>query len=275
MRYTCTFLSLAILLPIGSIRADEGATKPVTVPFEMLATNHMAIKIKINGKGPYRVIFDTGAPVNILNSKVGKEAGIVAKNTSLSLFGMMAGSPQTTIPSLELGDVKLKNVSVIVMDHPTVTIMSKYMGPIEGIVGFPFFARFKMTLDYKAKELTFLPNGYKPSDTLEAMMNSLMVREGPSKKILAPSGLWGMTIDKPTGEEEAGVIIEQVYANSAAQKAGLKKGDRLLTLDDRWTDSVRDFYEAATLLEAGKAIKLVIRRDGKDSTKQLEPAPGL
>src|SRR5207302_5303192 len=46
------------------VGADEPKpTVPATVPFELLETKHMAVKIKLNGKGPYRVIFDTGAPV--------------------------------------------------------------------------------------------------------------------------------------------------------------------------------------------------------------------
>ena len=45
----------------------------------------------------------------------------------------------------------------MVMDHPTVEAISKTVGPIDGIVGFPFFARYRMTLDYQAKKLTFVP----------------------------------------------------------------------------------------------------------------------
>ena len=77
--------------------------------------DHIAIKVKINGKGPYRVIFDTGAPVSIINRKTAKDAGIVPKNSSASLFGMMAGSPQTTVPSLKVGELEAKDVPVRVL----------------------------------------------------------------------------------------------------------------------------------------------------------------
>ena len=43
---------------------------------------------------------------------------------------------------------------------------AKKYGSIEGIVGFPFFARYKMTVDYAAKEMTFVPNGYKATDVM-------------------------------------------------------------------------------------------------------------
>ena len=55
-------------------KADE---KAVVVPFELLKSGHMAVQVKVNGKGPYRLIFDTGAPMNLLSNKAAKDAGVV------------------------------------------------------------------------------------------------------------------------------------------------------------------------------------------------------
>src|SRR5580704_17679977 len=90
--------------------------KPITVPFELLKSRHMALQVKINGKGPYRLIFDTGAPTNLINTKLAKEAGVVKKEDKggFGLFGMAGGK---IIDTLEIGDVKLEKVQVMVMDH--------------------------------------------------------------------------------------------------------------------------------------------------------------
>jgi S1-C subfamily serine protease len=57
-----------------------------------------------------------------------------------------------------------------------------------------------------------------------------------------------------------------VMPESAAAKAGLKAGDRLLTLDGRWTDSIADTYIAAGQLRPGmSAIAQVLR--GKELLK--------
>src|SRR5688572_4924632 len=136
--------------------------KAVVVPFELLKSRHMAVEVKINGKGPYRLIFDTGAPTNLINNKLAKEAGVMKKGDkgpALPLFGM---GGVKTMDTLEVGDVKLDKVPVMVMDHPTVTAISKALGPIDGIIGFPFFARYKTTVDYEKRELTFTPNGFVP-----------------------------------------------------------------------------------------------------------------
>ena len=43
------------------VKADKAKTKAI-VSFEMLATNHMLVLARINGKGPFRLVFDLGAP---------------------------------------------------------------------------------------------------------------------------------------------------------------------------------------------------------------------
>ena len=58
------------------------------VPFEIIGSKHMAVQIKINGKGPYRVIFDTGAPISLLMSKVATEAGLIKKQAATGFMGM-------------------------------------------------------------------------------------------------------------------------------------------------------------------------------------------
>ena len=56
--------------------------------------------------------------------------------------------------------------------------------------------------------------------------------------MLSAAGQWGLVADKDKDDEEAGVTIKEVMPGSAAAAAGLKAGDRLLTLDGRWTDSL-------------------------------------
>jgi hypothetical protein len=280
MKRSTLFLVLMgwfVAAPAWAAPTREKDANPVRVPFELLKTGHMTIQIKVNGKGPYTVIFDTGAPVSLLNNKVAEEAGLLkdAKKPLFSLFGSMG---QTSIKSLEVGDLKAEGVNTIVMDHPTVEAISKALGPIEGIIGFPFFARYKMTINYKDKELTFVPNGYDPPDVMLAVTATIMGMmndKNPKAKVLAPAAQWGLVATKDEKDEDAGVAVKEVYADSAAAKAGLKAGDRLLTLDGRWTDSLRDLYEAAGYVKPGTAAKITILRDGKEKELTIKPAAGL
>jgi len=281
MRYLAIAFSLLEIANVAT--AGEGkkdttkapAAAPITVPFELLQTQHMAIKVMINGTGPYRVIFDTGAPINLLNNKVAKQAGIFPKNFRQPLFTLFGSMGQFDIKSLELGDVKAENLSTIVMDHPTVSLMAQYFGPIEGIIGFSFFARYRMTLDYQAKTLTFTPSSYEPPDMMKRMMTMMGSANNTKTKVLAPAAQWGFRIAKEAGDTKDGVQVTEVLEGSPAAKAGLKSGDRLLTLDGRWTDTVNDCFDAAGFVRPGNHAEVTVSRDGKELTLTVHVAAGV
>ena len=50
------------------------------------------------------------------------------------------------------------------------------------------------------------------------------------------------------------MTIKEVLPGSPAAAAGLKVGDRLLTLDGRWTDSLADLYTAAGYVKPGETV---------------------
>jgi hypothetical protein len=279
------YLVLAVGLALPVVAAEQPAVKPIekpfvkpiVVPFELLKSGHMAVSIKVNGKGPYRVIFDTGAPVNLLNNKLAKEAGLLedVPHDTLPFLGTIA---KVKVKEMEVGSEKAANQPALVLDHPLVELMSKKLGPLYGIVGFPFFARYKTTIDYQTQTLTLVPNGYKPADvmeSLESMMVQLMLRGGSqAEKVLEPAGQWGLSARKAE-DDEAGVVVKQVLPGSAAAEAGLKVGDRLLTIDGRWTDTLADLYEIAGHIKPGVTVPLSIKRDGKEMVLKIKPRVGL
>jgi membrane-associated protease RseP (regulator of RpoE activity) len=271
--------ALALAAAVPAHAADPAGAKdarPVTVPFSLLKTKHIAVMIRVNGRGPYRVIFDTGAPMTVLSNKVAREAGLL-KNVPKPAFNLFGSGGQVTLKTLEVGGLRAEDLPAVVMDHPTVGALAAALGPIEGIVGFPFFARYKMTLDYQAKRMTFVPSGYDPPDVLQAMMASMMGGGGAkgSVKVLAPAAQWGLVAAKDNDDDDPGVTLKEVLPGSAAAAAGLRAGDRLLTLDGRWTDSVADLYAAAGHVKANTAVKVVVRRDSKEMTLTVTPAAGL
>ena len=248
------------------------------MPFELLKSRHMAIQVKINGKGPYRLIFDTGAPTNLVNNKVAKEAGLLDKKDKggLALFG--AAPAPKIIKKLEVGDLVLEGVPTMVMDHPTVAAIAEVIGPVEGLIGFPFFARYTMTIDYQKKEMTLVPNGYVPGDAMQGMMDKLMAGtrgQKPEPAVVSPAAVWGFAVGKSKDDGAAGVVVTEVLERGAAAAGGLRIGDRLLTLDGRWTDTVGDTFMAASGAKPGKPATLVVTRDGKEVKLTVTPGKGL
>ncbi|MBX9680446.1 MAG: PDZ domain-containing protein [Gemmataceae bacterium] len=262
-----TFVALPVV-------ADD-PVKPAKVAFQTLPTQHMMVQITVNGKGPYRVIFDTGAPVTLLSNKVAREAGVFPKNYKPG-FALFGSAGQFKVKQLEMGDLKVENIDAMVMDHPTVGALAAAVGPIEGIVGFNVFAKFRSTLDYQAKEMTFIPTSFVPANMMEKMMESMLSSKNAKgkAKVLAPGGLLGVRPMKDSADMESGITLEHVYADSPAAKAGLKSGDRLLTLDHRWTDSVSDLFIALSKADVTATLPLEVLRDGKSVKLEVKLAAG-
>jgi hypothetical protein len=279
-----SLLMLAVVAGISPARADEPKAETVKVPFEMLQqgrliSGHLAVQVKVNGKGPYRLVFDTGAPMVLLSSRVGKEAGLIGGDKRPARPAGFGFPGQVRIAKFEVGLLAAEDVSAVVLDHPTIKAIAEAFGPIDGIVGFPFFARYRTAIDYQAKELSFTPNGYMPGDVLQALMATLLdpkrrSKEAQAARILTPAAQWGMRVEK-ADDDAAGVTIAEVFAGGAAAKAGVKAGDQLLTLDGRWTDSVADCYQAAENAKPGKPVDLLVRRDGKEKKLTVSPAAGF
>jgi membrane-associated protease RseP (regulator of RpoE activity) len=278
---------LLATLVLGCVTAAPAAEPPpVSAPFEILEkgdirSGHIAVRVKINGKGPYRLIFDTGAPVNLLSVRIAKEADLMGPNIKRPKnVSPLSAAQQILVEKMELGGLVAADQPAIVMDHPTILAMAEMFGPIDGLVGFPLFARHRTTIDYQARKITFSQNGYEPTDIVQNIMTTMMSRLPGAKqqpvKILVPAAQWGIRLDdKKADDDEAGVTVAGVLADSPAARAGLKAGDRLLTMDGRWTDSTADCFRAAEAIKPGRALEVTVRRGGKALTLTITPAAGF
>ncbi len=240
----------------------------------MLPSNHMLVSARINGKGPYHLIFDLGAPITLLNNHVCEASGVVKDDAPRAfLFGMRG---EAEVEKLEAGELTVNKLPVIVFDHPLLKALGDNMGKkIDGIMGFTLFARYKTTIDYQAHQMTFEPVNFVVRDLVKDLQDRLMGPKVARHRVLAPLGLWGIRLGGPIGGIDApGVPIMAVVAGSPAEKGGLKAGDVITTLDGRWTASITDVYAAAADAEPGHAAAVVILRDGQEMTLTVTPMEG-
>src|SRR5437762_771209 len=79
MKYILAIPLLGLALPPAF--ADEKKETPkkeaVTyeVPYRLTDTKHVMVRVKLNGKGPFNFIIDTGAPALIMTEAVAKKVG--------------------------------------------------------------------------------------------------------------------------------------------------------------------------------------------------------
>jgi membrane-associated protease RseP (regulator of RpoE activity) len=260
--------------PAGTPPSAKPTKIKAIIPFEMLPTNHMLVEARINGKGPYRLIFDLGAPITLLNNRVSEAAGVIKAGAPRSLLFGMRG--EVEVDKLQVGDLTVTKLPVIVFDHPLLSALEEMTDRrIDGLMGFTFFARYKTTIDYHARQMTFEPINYQVRDLLKELPDRLLGPKVARERVLVPAGIYGMRLGKAVGGlDSPGVLIAAVLADSPAERAGLRAGDVLVALDGRWTASVADVFHAAAAAEPGRETTVVISRDGKEQPLTIRPAFG-
>jgi membrane-associated protease RseP (regulator of RpoE activity) len=268
-------LTLAATPALPQAPAPTEPPQPAVVPFRMLPSNHMVVEAKINDQGPFRLIFDLGSPVTLLASGVAERTGCIPKNAPRAfLFGTRG---EGKIKTMELGALKAEDIPVVVMDHPALKALGGFLGkPIEGIMGYTFFARYRTTIDYRASEMTFVPVEFQVRNLVKDLEKQLMGPKVARRFVLTPKGLWGLNVGGPEGGVSApGVPVTAVRPGSPAEAAGILVGDIITSLDGRWTASVADAYAAAAGVAPGEPAQVVILRDGMEQTISVTPKDGF
>ena len=113
-------------------------------------------------------------------------------------------------------------------------------------------------------------NGKKK--TLEVTLDSLEADEDgnvtTSTQEGSRSNVLGLSVEpisedrrRALGDPDGGVMISAVD-DDAARRAGLRRGDVILTINNRKVEDVDSFEEIAAELSTGKAVALRVMRDG-------------
>lgn len=250
---------------------EPAREEPTRIPFDILKTGHMVVSVKVNGQGPFRLIFDTGAPVTLVSSKLGKQSGITpSSKISLPLFG---NGGQVTIKKMEVGNCPAEDIQAILMDHPTVELISKFFGPIEGILGYTFFSKYQISIDYKEKVMEFSKSNHQAEDVLKKMVDNLMKRE-QKPRLMVAKAFWGF--DAAANDTHKGTVtIKSVLAKSPAETAGLLPGDHLTDIDGIWIYKLTDLFWVLQNTFPDRESTMLILREGKPRVLKITPKTGI
>jgi serine protease Do len=119
----------------------------------------------------------------------------------------------------------------------------------------------------------------RPSSPADVLLEPLMAEQ--TARIFAGSGRHiGVSIrdlsadELKGGKTSTGVVIDEVEADSPAQKAGFKVGDIVVEFDGERVRSSRQFIRLVTETPEGRSISTVVQRDGQRVTLTVEPRAG-
>jgi Aspartyl protease/PDZ domain len=140
-----------------------GAVTQTSVPIDVI-DNHVYLDVMLDGKGPYRFIFDTGGS-NLIDPAVAKEIG--AKGAG-SLQGGGAGSGTesfsfATVDSLQIGGAIVRN-QVFSIAPVRLGFGISAGQRVDGLIGFEVLARFVTSFDYAGHAVTFKMPGASAPD---------------------------------------------------------------------------------------------------------------
>ncbi|MDP6860348.1 MAG: PDZ domain-containing protein [Verrucomicrobiales bacterium] len=81
----------------------------------------------------------------------------------------------------------------------------------------------------------------------------------------------GVDPDRPMlgvrmNESDGNVVVDKVYANSPAQRSGLKNGDQILSIDGVKADQMSDVVDKVASSKVGNEIELLVRRGKEEKT---------
>jgi hypothetical protein len=125
-----------------------------SVPFELI-DNHVYLDVMLNGKGPYRFVFDTGG-ANVIDPAVAREIGAVPAG---NVQGGGVGAATETVAfapvaSLHVGGAELRDQLFAVLP-----IRAGFgvggSAPVDGLIGAEVLARFVTVFDYERSRVTF------------------------------------------------------------------------------------------------------------------------
>jgi hypothetical protein len=268
------------LAPLLAARPPEKAVpKTYEVPYRLTDTKHVLVRAKINGKGPFNLILDTGAPAVFVTKPVAKKAGVEVDDQGWGTFGAFEVE----------GGVKLDKVKTRVEDLVQIDGMNG-MGlagvELHGVVGYNVLAKFRVSYDFTADKLAFeeLADFDPPAPMkIEAKGGDDIQSMGPMLKMLAaltglkpnfevvPRGFVGVEAEEANGA----VVVKKVLAGSPAAKAGFEAGDVIEAVKAAEVGSSKEL--AAALAKAGVGTKLTfaVKRGGKAKELTVELGRGL
>ena len=278
-------MSMAVGLAIDAPRADPEVGKSYRVPYRMTDTNHFLVRVRIDGKGPFNFLVDTGAPALFVGAEAAKKVGIKADPEEYF----------TPIGRLDFeGGASLTGMKARVEDVFQMVGMNALGLPgasIDGILGFTALARFKIEIDPTQDRMTWTRLDYEPKDpvvpraALKKQSGEMLAMNalGPIAKLAAalvgkqpeeqlhPGGFLGIELSEGAGE----LKVAGVLADSPASGADLKAGDRLVKVGDKAVDTLKAARGAVAEVRPGDKVALALLRDGRTIDLTLTAGEGF
>jgi len=194
-----------VVLLLGWTSAYAQAAKAsIEVPFEFVH-NQIVVEVKVNGKGPFKMLLDTDTDPSAIDLEAARELGLDLgqKGYQTTGGGTEANvSRLTTLNLVEVGSVSAPKVVAAVLD---LSKLAKQMGgPVRGVLGYSFLKDRIVQIDYANMKVRFF--SASPYPRIDLTPNTVNI------------------IALPFRREDGEVLIDSVFINNEKMRATLDTG---------------------------------------------------
>jgi hypothetical protein len=277
--WPCVALAALFLAPQAyADDAPKPAAKSYEIPYRLTVPKHVLVRAKINGKGPFNFILDTGAPALFVSTKVCKKLGVEPDSRGWGVFDRF---------EIE-GGLVLKDIKGRVEDPFQLEGMNGLGlagAELHGIIGYNVLARYRMEIDFTRDKMTWTPLAFTPKapaglggrgggsagglEVVGSIMKMLGALTGAkATPDVAPRGFLGLDV----ADSDSKPIVKSVLDQGPAARAGVKAGDVITRVSGRRVTDRDDVVRLTKKLTAGSNVKLTVQRG--DDTKELTLTTG-
>lgn len=271
-------LAVAALAPDDPKRAPD-AGRSYQVPYRLTDTNHFLVRVRINGKGPFNFLVDTGAPALFIATDTAQKIGLEPSKefwTPIDRIDFEGGAHLTKMKARVEDPFQLVGMNALGLPGAS----------IDGILGFTVLARFRMEIDPTRDRMTWTRLDYEPKDVLVPTTRDAAGKPpasvqamnllGPLAKLAAamtggkqpeeqlhPRGFLGLALS-----EQAGAVrVARVVPDSPAAKAGVEQGLALVEVGGKPVKTLKDALAAVADVRPGDEVTLAFGH-GKDRVER-------
>jgi membrane-associated protease RseP (regulator of RpoE activity) len=278
MRSRHLLFVVALVAP-GFVRGDEPKkTKPTIVPYHLTDTQHVLVRIKLNGKGPFNFVVDTGCPVLVINTAVAKKAGLEDKK-GLAIVDKLefeGGLVQTKVKARVETPFQLEGMNG----------MGLAGLELHGLLGYTVLAKYKLEFDFTRDQLKWSPLDFDPPPpqalNIKGGTGGLEMMAGLMKVVSFMAGLKPAPPPVARGflgfeleDKEDAVVVSSVLAKGPAAEAGLQSGDRIDEINGSSVSSVADAQKRVARVLPGNDVRVTVLRGDDKVELKLVAGHGL
>jgi hypothetical protein len=280
--WPCATLAALCLAPAAGA-GEAPAKQPASyeVPYRLTVPKHVLVRAKINGKGPFNFILDTGAPALFVSTAAAKKLGVTPDARGWGTFDRF---------EIEGGLVLTKARGRI--EDPFQLEGMNGLGlagaELHGIIGYNILARYRIEIDFTRDKLVWTPLDWTPKapfgmggsthgsagglEIVGTLMKALGGLTGAkATPDVTPRGFLGLEV--ADGDENP--VVRSVLEKGPAAAAGVRAGDVVTHVGGRGVVDADDVRRLTRRLTPGGTVKLTVRRGGDTKELTIKSGEGL